>query len=115
MSHISFNQLRPFLVDATRISDGKLVYIKKVKTDDQESLIALTLATLEHPANHSVPILDTFMDSADRSISYIVMPFLRLSDSPPFEAVWDVADFVDQLLEVRCNPLGQVLLRLCHC
>lgn len=96
------------------MSDGKLVYIKEVKTGDQESRVALTLAILEHPENHSVPILDTFMDFADESISYIVMPFLRLSDNPPFETVWEVADFVDQVLEVRRNSLGQVLLELCH-
>lgn len=108
-------QLRPLLVDATRISDGKLVYIKEVKTGDQESRIALTLSTLEHPANHSVPVLDTFVDFADKSISYIVMPFLRLSDNPPFETIWEVVDFVDQILEVRCNSLRQVLPKLCHC
>lgn len=108
-SYISLNQLRPFLVDATRISDGKLVYIKEVKTGDQESRIALMLAVLDDAANHSVPILDTFLDFADESISYIVMPFLRLSDSPPFETVGEVADFVDQVLEVRCNSLDQKL------
>ena len=73
----------------------------------------MTLATLEHPANHSVPILDTFVDFQDESISYIVMPFLRLSDNPPFDTVSEVADFVDQLLEVRSNSLGQALLKPC--
>jgi len=91
--------LRSFLVDATRISDSKLVYIKEVKTGDQESRIASILAAVEDPANHSVPILDTFMDPTDDSVSYIVMPFLRLSNSPPFETVGEVADFVDQILE----------------
>ncbi|KAH9973838.1 kinase-like domain-containing protein [Lactifluus volemus] len=75
--------LRPLLVDATRISDGKLVYIKEVETGDLESL----------------PILDTFVDYADESISYIVMPFLRLLDNPPFETVGEVVDFADQILE----------------
>jgi hypothetical protein len=97
----SFCQLRPLLVDATRISDGKLVYIKEVETDDLESRLALTLAAFNDPTSHSVPILDTFLDNADESISYIVMPFLRLSDSPPFETVGEVVDFADQILEVR--------------
>jgi hypothetical protein len=70
---------------------------------------------LNDPANHSFPILDTFVDFQDESISYIVMPFLRLSDNPPFDTVSEVADFVDQLLEVRSNSLGQVLLKPCHC
>ena len=112
---MTFNQLRPFLVDATRVSDGKLVYIKEVKTGDQESRIASILAAVEDPENHSVPILDTFADPADKSTSYIVMPFLRSSDSPPFEAVGEVADFVDQVLEVRSDLLGQVFLKPCPC
>jgi serine/threonine protein kinase len=93
------------LVDATRISDGKLVYIKEVQTGDQESRLALTLSAVDDPANHSIPILDTFADHADETISYIVMPFLRLSDNPPFETVGEVIDFVDQVLDVRCNSL----------
>ena len=105
------NQLRPFLVDATRISDGKLVYIKEVKTGDQESRIASILAAVDDPANHSVPILDSFTDPADDSTSYIVMPFLRSSDSPPFETIGEVADFVDQLLEVRSDFPDQVFLK----
>jgi len=91
--------LRPLLVDATRISDGKLVYIKQVRTDDLESRIALTLSNIDDPANHSVPILDTFEDPDNTSISYLVMPFLRLTDSPLFGRVEEVLDFVGQLLE----------------
>jgi hypothetical protein len=97
---ISVYQLRPLLVDATRISDGKLVYIKEVETGDMESRIAVMLSALDDTTNHSVPILDTFVDNADESISYVVMPFLRLSDNPPFETVGEVVDFTDQILEV---------------
>ncbi|KAI9438640.1 kinase-like domain-containing protein [Lactarius indigo] len=90
---------RPSLVDATRVADGKLVYIKRVQTNDQESRIAVMLSSYEDPTNHSVPILDTFADDADGSISYIVMPFLRLVDEPPFYAIDEILDFADQLLE----------------
>ncbi|OSX60548.1 hypothetical protein POSPLADRAFT_1047968 [Postia placenta MAD-698-R-SB12] len=38
-------------------------------------------------------------DDEDESISYMVMPFLRLIDSPPFETPQDVVEFVDQILE----------------
>ena len=95
------DQARPLLVDATRISDGKLVYIKEVRTGDLESSIALKLSAIDDPSNHSVPISDTFEDAVDRSISYLVMPFLRLSDNPRFEVVEEVLDFADQILEVR--------------
>ena len=83
------------------MSDGKLVYIKEVQTGDSESSMALRLSTIDDPANHSVPILDTFEDPADKSTSYLVMPFLRLADDPPFEIVEEVLDFADQILEVR--------------
>jgi hypothetical protein len=106
---ISLEQFRPLLVDATRMSDNKLVYIKEVQTGDLESSIALMLSAIDDPANHSVPILDTFEDPVDKSISYLVMPFLRLTDNPPFEVVEEVLDFADQILEVR---LGHELTKL---
>jgi hypothetical protein len=103
------------IVDATRISDGKLVYIKEVKTGDSESRTTMALSALDDPANHSVPILDTFTDHEDESVSYIVMPFLRLSDNPYFETVGEVIDFIDQVLEVRSDSLGHKLLKVCRC
>jgi hypothetical protein len=87
------------------------VYIKEVRTGDLESSIALFLGAVDDPANHSVPILDTFEDSFNKSISYLVMPFLRLTDEPPFEVVEEVLDFVDQILEVR---LENELTKLCR-
>lgn len=54
----------------------------------------------DDPTNHCVPILDSFEDDEDPSISYLVMPFLRLMDDPPFWLTNDVVDFVDQMLEV---------------
>ena len=80
--------------------------MKEVKTGNLESRIALTLSDIDDTANHSVPILDTFIDPVDNSISYLVMPFLRLSDDPVFDVVEEVMDFADQALEVRCCPLG---------
>jgi hypothetical protein len=69
------------------------------------------LSAIDGPANHSVPILDTFEDLVDKSISYLVMPFLRLTDNPPFEIVEEVLDFADQILEV-C--LWHELINLSH-
>lgn len=50
--------------------------------------------------NHCVPVIEHFQDDEDADISYIVMPFLRPIDEPPFETVDNVIDFVDQILEV---------------
>ena len=77
------------------------MYLKEVQTGDLESSIAMMLSAIDDPASHSVHILDTFEDSVDKSISYLVMPFLRSTDSPCFDAVEEVLDFVDQILEVR--------------
>ncbi|KIP02951.1 hypothetical protein PHLGIDRAFT_37667 [Phlebiopsis gigantea 11061_1 CR5-6] len=96
-----FLPLRPSLVDATRISDGRLVYIKRVGSQKDELKIALSLGLdeqREDGRNHCVPILDHFPD-ADDAFTYIVMPFLRPVDEPPFETVENVVEFVDQLLE----------------
>lgn len=94
--------IRRHLIDATRIEGGQIVYIKRVKTNDAESTIATLLRApplRDNPANHCVPILDLFEDDVDSSISYMVMPFLRLIDSPEFETVDNLIDCADQLLE----------------
>lgn len=90
-------------MDAIRISDGEMVFIKRVKTGDDESRIALYLSDntfRRAPQNHCVPIIDYFEDSDDPSISYLVMPFLSSVDGPPFETVGDEVEFCDQILEV---------------
>ncbi|KAI0040984.1 hypothetical protein FA95DRAFT_1683498 [Auriscalpium vulgare] len=94
--------LRFPLIDATRLSDGNMVYIKRVKTGDLESRIAIKLSTealRRDPRNHSVPIVDTFVDSEDSQISYIVMPFLKSIDDPEFEFIGEFLDFGEQILE----------------
>jgi len=93
---------RPSLMDARRISDNAMVYIKRMKTDCNEVKIATFLtsgAISQDPRNHCVPILDVFQDSDDSTLTYVVMPFLRGMDSPPFSLVVEVMDFIDQILE----------------
>ena len=87
------------------------MYIKEVRTGDLESSIASMLSAIDDPANHSAPILDTFEDSVNKSISYLVMPFLRLTDNPRFEVVEEVLDFIDQTLEVRLERESTKLCR----
>ena len=94
---------RPHLMDATRISDGKLVMIKKVAKDSQEVRIA-TYFSSEHlrkdPRNHCVPVFDVLDDPEDPSISFMVMPFLRRIHDVEFDTVGSIFDCVEQLLEV---------------
>jgi len=93
--------LRTHLVDAYT-DDGKLVFIKKVGRDDEESRIAQRLSTAvlrEDPRNHCVPIIEVIDDPDDDSVSYMVMPLLRNASDPPFQYVKEIIDFVTQALE----------------
>lgn len=91
------------LIDATRISDGALVYIKRVLTSTKELEIALLFSSetlRQNPRNHCVSILDHFQDPEHNEISYMVMPFLHRIDNHPFQLVTQVVEFVDQMLVV---------------
>jgi hypothetical protein len=60
--------------------------------------------------------LDTFDDLVEKTTSYLVMPFLRLTDNPPFEVVEEVLDFADQILEVRLGLwFDKVVSSLTYC
>ncbi|KAI0054725.1 hypothetical protein BV25DRAFT_1816642 [Artomyces pyxidatus] len=90
------------VLDATRMSDGMLVYFKRVDTGDLESTIALFLWAenlRDNPRNHSVPVLDIFPDPDNEHHSYMVMPFCNFMDKPAFTNVGEVVDFADQVLE----------------
>ena len=85
------------------MSDGRLVYIKRVPTGSDEEKIACMFSENDlhnDPRNHCVPILDLFKDDEDERISYMVMPFLRLANDPRLYHVNDVVEFIDQFLEV---------------
>ena len=92
------------LIDARRVSDDTLVFIKRVETSSKELDIALMFNTKElrqDPRNYCVPILDHFADPDDLSIPYMAMPYLFPIADPPFQLVSEVMDFVDQTLVVR--------------
>lgn len=91
------------VIDATRISDGKLVYLKKIKTDSQELELLRYLSSpemLQHPHNHCVPLLDVIYDPSDSETCFVVMPYLRYLNHPPFELVEDMMECGETILEV---------------
>ena len=47
------------------------------------------------------PVYDSFQDEEVQDIWYIVIPFLRPMNNPPFEYINDIVQFIDQTLEVR--------------
>lgn len=91
------------MVDATRIVDEQLIYIKCVPSEGEELRIMNFFSEgnmRRRQRNHCVPLLDSFSDPDDPKIAYIVMPFLRPVDNPPFATVGDILDFTGQVLEV---------------
>ena len=95
-------------MDATHEATGKTVYIKEVPTDSEELRIAQLVVQeewIDDPRNHCVPVANVFKDHRDPEVSYMVMPFLRPVDTPPFEYVKEIISFTDQILEVTVREL----------
>ena len=94
-------------MNATRIADGKVVSIKRLRREPREVEIARFLSTekegLDYTANHCVPVLDHFSDDSEPQFSFLVMPLFRWFDDPPFYTVDEVLDFVRQTLEVTSS------------
>ncbi|KAL1937554.1 hypothetical protein VTO73DRAFT_13049 [Trametes versicolor] len=90
------------VIDARCTSDGKLVYLKKIRPDSQELEILRYISSpdmVQHPQNHCVPLLDVIYDPSDPETCFIVMPYLRYIDHPPFELVEDMMEFGEVILE----------------
>lgn len=58
-----------------------------------------------------MPVLDVIEDDVDPNISYLVMPFLRTMNDPPFGTVNEIVECVDQLLDV-CNCCNILVIEL---
>ena len=74
------------VIDATRITDGERVFIKKISKRTEEISIAQIFSQdgLRKDANnHCVPVLDVFDDDENENIAYLVMPFLRCIENQP--------------------------------
>lgn len=98
-------QVKGFINDAIRVSDGSYVTLKIIKPSvhPHEVDIATYLSSKElasDPSNHCVPIYEalTVPDTDDTVI--IVMPLLRRWDEPFFQTVGEGVDFIKQLLQV---------------
>ena len=104
------HQIQPHAnsVDATRHSDGKLVFIKRMATKSEEFKVLMLLnndTNRKHSGNCCVPILDHFPDLFERGYTFVVMPFLRPVLSNCFSTYADLIDFVSQALAVNVPVL----------
>jgi hypothetical protein len=90
-------------MDATRISDGATVAMKKVATKGSELAIAQFFSSAklkDDPGNHCVPIYDVLSIPDDPSTSILVMPYLVDFTYPPLDTVGELVDFLQQFFEV---------------
>jgi hypothetical protein len=92
-------------MDATRISDGKLVMLKQImkslhpfEIEIAKFLSADSLAS--DPRNHCVPILDVLQVPEDDDVMLLVMPFFRPYDKPCFDTFGEAVECFRQLFEV---------------
>ncbi|KAG9309316.1 hypothetical protein JVU11DRAFT_10804 [Chiua virens] len=92
------------IIDATRISDGRVVTLKEISRAEHpyEVDIASYFSSeglVSKPANHCVPIFDVLAFEGDNNSVIIVMPLLRLYTSPRFETVGEAVECFRQLFE----------------
>ncbi|TFK92748.1 hypothetical protein K466DRAFT_201477 [Polyporus arcularius HHB13444] len=96
--------LRGSIVDATRLSDGRVVTIKKVEksyTPWEESIIRLfsTAPLASDPHNHAVPLYDVLQSPMDKDATLIVMPYLVRIHKYRYDTVGEALECFRQLFE----------------
>lgn len=92
-------------MDAIRMSDKRLVSIKRLKKADhpQEEEIIHYFSTGPHakdPSNHSVPIYEVLQSPHVENIQFLVMPYLIRLHDVKFATVGEMVECIRQLFEV---------------
>lgn len=91
-------------MDATRVSDGKTVILKRFSRvrDPYEKELTMFLASepvKSHPRNHFVPVYEV-LDIPGEEYSMFVMPVLQSFNDPPFQTVGEALECFRQIFEV---------------
>ncbi|KAJ7450258.1 kinase-like domain-containing protein [Mycena galericulata] len=89
------------VLDATRIHDGKKVILKRVSSDSHEIAIITYLNTpsaRSDPRNRTIPLLD-IIPLPDSPWSFLVMPYCRKFDYPPFHCRNEFLETMTQFME----------------
>ncbi|KAI0794650.1 kinase-like domain-containing protein [Fomes fomentarius] len=86
----------PHVIDATRVRDNFRVSLKVTEKDNVEIAISRFLSSIQRPDNHCIPLLEVFSDPVDPKSVIMVTPYLRPMNDPPFGALGEVLDFIDQ-------------------
>ncbi|KAF5326216.1 hypothetical protein D9611_000730 [Ephemerocybe angulata] len=97
----SLTNPRGIICDAIRLKDKSQVVLKRVnKTKHQNELdIHCYLSEKSDPKNHTVPLIEILNPEDCPSDSIVVMPQCRAWNTPEFETVGEVVDFIGQLFE----------------
>ncbi|EKM54751.1 uncharacterized protein PHACADRAFT_96349 [Phanerochaete carnosa HHB-10118-sp] len=97
-------QPRINLLDATRISDGKIVMLKRVFVQENPREVEITTKfssepLVSNPRNHCVPIIEILTVPDAEDIFLLVMPLLRAFNSPRFNTLGEVIECFGQIFE----------------
>ena len=93
-------------MDATRISDGRIIALKQVdrcKYPDEEEIVrrfAMSSNVASDARNHTVPVYDILQSALDEKIVFLVMPYLLRNNTVKFATVGEAMECFRQLLEV---------------
>ncbi|EPQ57121.1 hypothetical protein GLOTRDRAFT_115170 [Gloeophyllum trabeum ATCC 11539] len=92
------------IMDATRLSDGALVALKRVHKSEHPHEVEIATYLVSEPLasdtrNRTVPIYEILQLPNDEDEVLLVMPLLRRYDSPRFDTVGEVIAFLKQILE----------------
>ncbi|KIJ07482.1 hypothetical protein PAXINDRAFT_173469 [Paxillus involutus ATCC 200175] len=92
------------IIDATRISDSKVVTLKRIDQTDHPHEVAIAQyfssdGLAAQPGNHCVPIHEVFTLDDDNNLVIIVMPLLRACTDPHFDTIGEGVEFFRQLFE----------------
>ncbi|TCD65334.1 hypothetical protein EIP91_002772 [Steccherinum ochraceum] len=95
---------RPGVLDAVRISDGEMVFLKRIssKTHEREKEMTMMWSAeplSSDPRNHCVPVLDVLDLPGSSEETLLVLPLLRLFSDPAFLTVGEAMEFFRQAFE----------------
>ncbi|KAH7889063.1 hypothetical protein F5I97DRAFT_785413 [Phlebopus sp. FC_14] len=97
--------------DATRMSDGKYVALKRIKKSEHRYEVDIGLyfssdEMVSEPANHCAPFYEVLtVDDDDDGTVVIVMPLLRSYNDPYLDTIGEAVDFFRQIFEVSGNDI----------
>lgn len=93
------------VLDATRISDGELVVLKRLNRSVHPYEVEISKMFSEdplksHPRNHCVPVFEFLRAPNDDDVDILVLPLLRPFNNPRFESIGEAVEFFRQVFEV---------------